>query len=105
MTHGPRNLSPPGVQDYGMTAVLENLDVTADGREKHPAESEQFRHTTSQFQIFRPVLPLPRCDCPHQRFQHLMLDIGKTGRKRGAVVIPLRRLPLDMGFDSEPTLL
>jgi hypothetical protein len=41
-----------------MTEVLENLDVSADGREKHPAESVQFRHTTSQFQIFRPVLPL-----------------------------------------------
>ena len=63
-----------------MTAVLENLDVSADGREKHPAESVQFRHTTSQFQIFRPVLPLPRCDLPTSKIQHLMLDIGKSGR-------------------------
>jgi hypothetical protein len=45
-----------------MTAVLENLEVSADGREQHPAESVQFRHTISQFQIFRPVLPLPRCE-------------------------------------------
>ena len=45
-----------------MTAVLENLKVSADGREQHPAESVQFRHTISQFQIFRPVLPLPRCE-------------------------------------------
>jgi len=63
-----------------MTEVLENLDVSADGREKHPAESVQFRHTTSQFQIFRPVLPLtqlpqelPRCDLPTSKIQPLML--------------------------------